>query len=379
MSIQTVVQILDEIEENSTELEVLETIESYASGSWELLNRDGEDPASFSDDIPNLKPRLVQAILELSQEEAQELLKKVRGTAYERTLSQTAASKKIPARQKFRIMKLLWPEYDVAAKAVDGALKDIRSRQPNFDLSLDERKEFIKTKEKGMAILVPLKELISLKIVNDEFVALAMDVMVFRDQDDIEAFSKQLLNFVLTTDTPSTLEQFSVIWNNLVPETADRKLGPLLLSANPVEKENAGKVLLFMGRNPTTVNQVIGDVFNLSGDFRGANVPIKSTLNDVAVTISNSPSIDEPTKAALTALIKQLEEELAKSPKEKKEEAEAVADTANMLVQTAAREKPNKATLQITADGLKKAALNLAFVLPAIVPIVKQIVSLLTP
>jgi len=379
MSIQTVVQILDEIEEKSTELEMLEAAENYASVSWGLPGRNADDLAASNEDVANLRPRLVQAMLELSEKEAQELLQKVRGTSHEKILSQTTALKKIPAKQKFRIVKLLWPEYDIALKAVEGALKEIRSRQPNYDLGLEERKEFLKTKERGMAILVPLKELIQGKIVKDEFVALAMDVMVFRDQDDIEAFSKELIHFVQTTDAPNTLEQISVIWSNLVPETADRKLGPLLVSTKAVEKENARRMLVSMGKNPTTVNQIIGDVFNMSGDFRGANVPIKSTLNDVAMTISNSPSIDEPTKAALAGLIKQLDEELSKTPKEKEEEAKAVAETANMLVQTAAKDKPNKATVQITADGLKKAALNLAFVLPAIVPIVKQIIALIVP
>ncbi|MCE9646697.1 MAG: hypothetical protein K8S20_11925 [Chloroflexi bacterium] len=382
MPIQNVVGILAQIEAKAAELEMAEAAENYVSGSWGLAGSDTHDAVLSSEEIASLRPRLVQALLELSAAEGQELLQKVKGTAREKILSQTTASKKIPARQKFRIVNLLWPDFNIASKTVDGALREIRSRQPNYDMNLEERKEFLKTKERGMAILVPLKELIEGGLVDDEFVALALDVMVFRDMDDIEAFSKQLTHLILNTASAGALEQLSVIWSNLVPETVDRKLGPLLLSADPKEKESARRILVFMGRNPMTVvegDQIMGDVIHMSGDFRGANVPVKSTLKDVAMTISGSSAFDEPTKQALAGLIQQLDDVLSKSPEDKAEDAKAVADTAHMLVQTAAKDKPNPATVQITAEGLKKAALNLAFVLPAVVPIVKQIIALLVP
>jgi hypothetical protein len=44
------------------------------------------------------------------------------------------------------------------------------------------------------------------------------------------------------------------------------------------------------------------------------------------------------------------------------------------LVEQAKSEKPNKTMLQITGDGLKQAAQNLAEVMPAVVTIASQIV-----
>ena len=119
----------------------------------------------------------------------------------------------------------------------------------------------------------------------------------------------------------------------------------------------------------------MSDTFNLSGDFRGAIVNIKSTLRNVTQTVNTLPSADESAKAELIRLIEQLNEALQKVPLEKAEDAEAVADSAKALVDAANKPKPNKATLQITADGLKKAAENIAAVMPAVVGIATQIVG----
>jgi hypothetical protein len=116
----------------------------------------------------------------------------------------------------------------------------------------------------------------------------------------------------------------------------------------------------------------MSDTFNMSGDFRGAIVNIKATLRNVTQTVNTLPGADESAKAELTRLIEQLNEALQKAPAE---DAEAVADSAKALVDAANKPKPNKATLQITADGLKKAAENIAVVAPAVVGIATQIVA----
>ena len=48
-----------------------------------------------------------------------------------------------------------------------------------------------------------------------------------------------------------------------------------------------------------------------------------------------------------------------------------------MLVEVADEEEPDKELLEITADRLLKAAKNIAKVIPAVVPIAKQIIALL--
>jgi regulator of replication initiation timing len=118
----------------------------------------------------------------------------------------------------------------------------------------------------------------------------------------------------------------------------------------------------------------MADRFEMSGDFRGAIVNIKSTLTNVQQSVGQIRTEDASTKAELEDLIKQLSENLVKVPPEKSEQAEAVAASAQALVEQAKSEKPNKTLLQISGDGLKQAAQNLAEVMPAVVTIASQIV-----
>jgi len=118
----------------------------------------------------------------------------------------------------------------------------------------------------------------------------------------------------------------------------------------------------------------MADRFNLSGDFRGAIINIKSTLTNVQQSVGEIPSADETARKELEALIGQLSEALQKVPSGNEEKAQAVAETAKVLVDTARAEKPNKTMLQISGDGLKQAAQNLAGVMPAVVSIAGQIV-----
>jgi len=118
----------------------------------------------------------------------------------------------------------------------------------------------------------------------------------------------------------------------------------------------------------------MSDRFEMSGDFRGAIVNIKSTLSNVQQSIGDIRTEDVATKAELENLINQLSESLQKVPAEKGEQAEAVAASAQALVEQAKSEKPNKTMLQITGEGLKQAAQNLAEVMPAVVTIASQIV-----
>lgn len=119
----------------------------------------------------------------------------------------------------------------------------------------------------------------------------------------------------------------------------------------------------------------MADRFNMSGDFRGAIVNIKSTLTNVQQSVGDIHSDNEDARKELEALIGQLSEALEKVPAEKQEQAEAVAQTAKMLVDTARAEKPNKTMLQVSSEGLKQAAQNLAGVMPTVVTIAGQIVA----
>jgi hypothetical protein len=119
---------------------------------------------------------------------------------------------------------------------------------------------------------------------------------------------------------------------------------------------------------------LMADRINLSGDFRGSIINIKSTLTNVQQSVGEIRTDDQVARKELEKLIGQLSEALQKVPEKSQEHAEAVAETAKSLVDTAKAEKPNKVMVQITGEGLKQAAKNLADVMPLVVTIASQIV-----
>ena len=104
----------------------------------------------------------------------------------------------------------------------------------------------------------------------------------------------------------------------------------------------------------------MGDQFNMSGDFRGTIVNIRSTLTNVPQHVNEIPTEDVVARQELAQLIAQLSDVLQQVPESRQEQAEAVAQTAKVLVDTAKSEKPNKTLLQISGEGLKQAAQNVA-------------------
>ena len=119
----------------------------------------------------------------------------------------------------------------------------------------------------------------------------------------------------------------------------------------------------------------MADNIKMSGDFRGAIINIKSTLTNVQQSIGTMQTEDPEARKELEKLVGQLSEALQNVPENHKEDAQAVADLTQSLVESANTEQPNKTTLQITGEGLKKAAQNLAEVMPTVITIATQIVA----
>lgn len=122
---------------------------------------------------------------------------------------------------------------------------------------------------------------------------------------------------------------------------------------------------------------VRGDQFNMSGNFSGAILNIKSTLSAVSQSIGAAPHGEASAKLQLQSLIAQLSAELQKAPPASAADAEAVAETAKAAVEQATKPQPNKTLVQISAEGLKQAAQNLAGVLPLVVSLAEQIAAAL--
>lgn len=120
----------------------------------------------------------------------------------------------------------------------------------------------------------------------------------------------------------------------------------------------------------------MGDKITISGNIQNSILNIKSTLTNVQQSVGSIPTDDQAARQELEGLIEQLSQALQNVPAKQAEQAEAVAASAQALVETARADKPNKTLLQISGEGLKKAAETLADVAPAVVGITGQVVAL---
>ncbi len=141
-----------------------------------------------------------------------------------------------------------------------------------------------------------------------------------------------------------------------------------------VQEFVSGEVEVRVQSHSTIINNY-GDTYNFSGEFNGANVNVRSTLQDVNQTINSLPRANDADKAELQRQIAQLNRVLQEAPDDKKETADAIAQYAEALVETANSDKPNKIKMEISADGLKQAAENLAGIVPDVVKIASAIVA----
>jgi hypothetical protein len=122
--------------------------------------------------------------------------------------------------------------------------------------------------------------------------------------------------------------------------------------------------------NPIHVEQLVA---NLSGNNNIVN--IGSILTSVTQAIQANANIESSAKQELEALLLRLENELSDIPVKYIDNAEAVAEMAKDLVEKATKEKPNKPLVQISADGFKKAAENIAAITPKVIITAQAIIT----
>ena len=120
--------------------------------------------------------------------------------------------------------------------------------------------------------------------------------------------------------------------------------------------------------------KVVRNNFRLIGSSQnslqiiGSNniVNVSSTLNSVHQFVEANSYVDSSSKQELEKLLRELETVLREVPKENEDDAEAIANMAKSLIESATREKPNKPLVQISAEGLKRAAENVAVITPKV-------------
>lgn len=120
---------------------------------------------------------------------------------------------------------------------------------------------------------------------------------------------------------------------------------------------------------------VEGDEMVMSGNFEGAIVNVKSQLDGVTQSIGALPHGDPEEREALAQLVEQLKEQLANVPPENVTDAQRVSRRVEALVEEIDEAEPDEEMVEITARRLKRAADNLAKVVPAVLPIATDIVS----
>ncbi len=143
-----------------------------------------------------------------------------------------------------------------------------------------------------------------------------------------------------------------------------------VLKIMPVEKRRAETININKAENVSIGGQM-GD-YNHIHDIHNSSINIKSPLDNVQQTVQPSE------KAKLEELIAQLQAALENAPKEKAEYVEVIEEGTERLIKEIERPKPNRTNLQITGEGLIKAADALTTVAPKTLDLVNRIVKMVT-
>ncbi len=128
----------------------------------------------------------------------------------------------------------------------------------------------------------------------------------------------------------------------------------------------------------TIINNYYGDTFNLSGNFQGANVNVKSTLENVAQTVEALPAANADQKAALQQMLVELNNLLQQAPSNQAAVAEEISQSTSILVEEGGKEQPNQVMIKLLGSGLRSAAEGLVSTLPSVVSIIDKIVTAVT-
>jgi hypothetical protein len=191
-------------------------------------------------------------------------------------------------------------------------------------------------------------------------------------------------------------QEFDVM---LIPGERETIVSELQNLSSPPTTMNALMELVNPAKQPDSVREVtnnyyisrareiaMGDI-NKSNEQSGGsktititgsqNVNVESTLTNVQMSVGAIAAASDADKKQLQDLLKQLNDALKQVPAEKAEQAEAVATQASQLVETAAKDKPNKTMLQVVGNGLRQTADFLKDAIPSAVTIAGQIVSLI--
>jgi hypothetical protein len=119
-----------------------------------------------------------------------------------------------------------------------------------------------------------------------------------------------------------------------------------------------------------------GDSYDFSrAQISGSNINIGSILTNVTENIGSISNANAAEKQKLAELVKQLNALIQQVPAEQGEDARKVANRTRAIVEEMKQDQPDKELVTFNLESLKKAATTIATVLPAVLPIIDQIVQ----
>jgi hypothetical protein len=134
--------------------------------------------------------------------------------------------------------------------------------------------------------------------------------------------------------------------------------------------ETRRQVFQFIGNTEVDMSR---DKIQVSGVVGPVN--IKSRLDHVTQTVQQATGWSDERKEQLKTLVAELHTGLHELEKQRPEDADRVAKTAELVVAEATKAKPDKGFLSITAEGLKQAAQAVADIAPLVLSAANQIAA----
>ncbi len=160
-------------------------------------------------------------------------------------------------------------------------------------------------------------------------------------------------------------------WNEVYRQLSHVQKNPNNLISPEVRSLSVHPQQIFV--NSTVQQEGVEMRYTNFSNVSGSNVNIDSMLEQVTQSVNAIPRVTQAEREQLAALVLELSSILKEAPKEADEDARRIADRVDTLVKEAQQEKPDKEKVDFSLDSLRKAAENVATVLPTVLPVAIQL------
>lgn len=377
-AVEEALEALAEVANKSNLLEILDESNKFSSSpEWSYYADKARKDIFIAaketpENVRKIRLNFIEKLHALSDEEAKDFISAFKGTEFEGLISRNLSADEVLFKDRLPIFVKIFDNFNIVG-TIDGVLSMLRNTPIPYSTQAEKR-EVETIKKKGIDILLELKKCVQQYNLSPKIAGLVMDTMR-NDPEHLEELSALLLPIITKSQKIDEIESIALLWHKTASEQAERVLLKTFHSpdTHSLAKENAKRALIHIGKPMTSTENII-----LSGDFKGAIVPIKPNyFSEVSHIIHNSNTIDNELKNSLEKLISELQSELNKVPQDKADEAVAVAEVAKELIEASTKDKVNKPLVTIKAETLKQAAENIAKMLPTVLPIAIKIIELL--